>query len=173
MPSFCYLPRNELRKYKNVLKFSKKGDGNCGYYVLFKAFIFLGKNLIDKKLHKLAPNKSSAKSKIKELLKFGRDNVTHFVQHQGNSVPPKLIQILPNGNSHLFGLHHPNLCTDQDKIEAFMKTIGNSVYTEEFECQDGEKIDKKIFGGFINITSCCIQVQNQHHFVQCQCHNDK
>ncbi len=36
---------------------------------------------------------------------------------------------------------------EQDKINAFMATIGNSVYTEEFDDQDMEKIDKKFYLG--------------------------
>ncbi len=77
------------------------------------------------------------------MLKFRLDNLTHFVQHHNDSVPPKLVQLFPDVHSHIFGLYSCNLVTDQDKINALMETIGNSLYTEEFEHQDGEKIDKK------------------------------
>ncbi len=80
-----------------------------------------------------------------ELLDFGINNITHFVWHHDDSVPPTLVQRLPEGHSHSFGLQSPNLVTDQDKIKAFMKTIGSSVYTKEFDNQDEDKIDKKFY----------------------------
>ncbi len=46
---------------------------------------------------------------------------------------------------NIFGLNHPNFVTNQDKIDAFMDTIWNSVYTEEFEDQDKENFDKKFY----------------------------
>ena len=48
----------------------------------------------------------------------------------------KLVQLLLEGHSHMFGLNAPNLKTKQDRIDAFMKTIAESVYTEEFDNQD-------------------------------------
>ncbi len=57
MPSLTDLPQKELRTFDVALKIfgdnfgkihSPNGDGNCGYYVLFKAFKFLGKNLMEK-----------------------------------------------------------------------------------------------------------------------------
>ncbi len=55
----------------------------------------------------------------------------------------KLAQLLPEGHSHLFGLNAPNLETKQDMIDAFMETISNSVYTDEFDNQDRTKMDQK------------------------------
>ncbi len=60
-------------------------------------------------------------------------NVDSFVHHHDATVPPKVVQLLPEGHSHLFGLNAPNLKTRQDRIDAFMATIGNSVYTKEFD----------------------------------------
>ncbi len=77
-----------------------------------------------------------------ELLKFGKKNVDHFVCHPDATVPPKLVQILPQGHSHIFDLNAPNLKTKQDRIDAFMKTIAESVYTEEFDNQDKTLIDE-------------------------------
>ncbi len=71
--------------------------------------------------------------------------MSHFVWHHNDSVDLILVQLLPEGNSHVFGLYSPNLVTDQDKIDVFMDTIGNSVYTKKFDNQDQEKIDKKIY----------------------------
>ncbi len=79
------------------------GDGNCGYYALFKSFKFLGKNLMGKKLVHCAANPKTARTKRIELLKFGLKEVNNFVWHPDNSIRPKLIQILPDGHSHIFG----------------------------------------------------------------------
>ena len=142
MPSLTDIPQKELQNIdvaKKVFEdnFGKihdpEGDGNCGYYALFKAFKFLGKNLMNRKIGKCAANARGARAKRIELLKFGVDNVKNFVQDPDKSVKPKLVQILPEGPSHLFGLNSPNLVTEQDKIDAFMAMIGNSIYTEEFD----------------------------------------
>ncbi len=90
------------------------------------------------------------------MLDFGISNVMHFVWHHNDSVDTILVQ--PKGHSHIFGLYSPNLVTDQDKIDAFMETIGNSVHTKEF--------DREIlFGGIINFPSYFLQVENQHNVV--------
>ncbi len=60
----------------------------------------------------------------------------HFIHHHDHTVPPNLVQLLPKGHTHIFGLNAPNLRTKHDSIDAFMMTIGNSVYTEEFDNQD-------------------------------------
>ncbi len=71
-----------------------------------------------------------------ELVKSGKKNADHFACHNDATVPPKLVQLLPEGHSHIFGLNAPSLKTKQDRIDAFMATIRNSVYTEEFDNQD-------------------------------------
>ena len=59
MPSLSDLPQKELRNIEVALKIFEENfgeihdpdsDGNCGYYALFKAFKYLGKNLMGKKL---------------------------------------------------------------------------------------------------------------------------
>ncbi len=59
MPSLTDLLQKELRNIDVALKVfgenfgkihDRKGDGNCGYYTLFQAFKFMGKNLMGKKL---------------------------------------------------------------------------------------------------------------------------
>ena len=92
-----------------------------------------------------AANPKTARTKRIKLLNFGLKEVNNFVWHPDNSVWPKLIQILPDGHSHIFGLHSPNLVTKQDKIDAFTAMIGNSVYTEEFDNQDREKLDEDFY----------------------------
>ncbi len=67
----------------------------------------------------------------------------HFVCHHDNTVPPKLVQLLPKGHSHNFDLNTPNLKTKQDRIDAFMETIRNSIYTVEFNNQDRTRMDQK------------------------------
>ncbi len=119
-------------------------DGNCGYYALFKAFKFLGKNLMKKIVGSVANPKGARRKRIK-LLNFGLKEVNKLVWHPDNSVRPKLIQILSDGHSHIFGMHSPNLVTEQDKIDAFMEMIGNSIKTEEFDKHNGEKIDDDFY----------------------------
>ncbi len=134
-----------LRTILAVKNHIPTGDGNCGYYALFNAFKFLGKNLMGKKLVHCAANPKTAWTKRIDLLKFGLKEFNNFVQHHDNSIRPKLNQILPDGHSHIFGLHGQNLVTKQNKIDAFMATIGNSIYTEEFDRQDREKLDKDFY----------------------------
>ncbi len=87
-----------------------------------------------------------------ELVKLGKKNVDHFVRHSDVTVPPKLVQLLPEGHLHLFGLNAPNLKTKHDRIDAFMKTIAESVFTEEFDNQDKTMMDKK---WYLEATSTC------------------
>ncbi len=88
MPSLTDLPEKELQNIDVALKvvednFGKihdpKGDGNCGYYALFKAFKFMGKNLAGKKLIYCAQNPKTAKAKRIELLNFGKKEAKNFV----------------------------------------------------------------------------------------------
>ncbi len=69
-----------------------------------------------------------ARTKRMELVKFGKKNVDYFVCHHDATVPPKFGQILPQGHSHIFGLNAINLKIKQDRIDAFMETIRNSVH---------------------------------------------
>ncbi len=87
-----------------------------------------------------------------ELVKFGKKNVDHFIRHPDATVPPKFVQILPQGHLHIFGLNAPNLKTKQDRIDAFMKTIAESVYTEEFDNQDKILMDDR---WYLEATSTC------------------
>ncbi len=89
-----------------------------------------------------AANPKGARKMRIELLNFGLKEIDDFVWHPDNSVRPNLIQMLPDGYSHIFWLHSPNLVTEQDMIDAYMETIGNSVYTKEFDNQDKEKLDE-------------------------------
>ncbi len=57
----------------------------------------------------------------------------------------KLVQLLYDSHSHLLGLHEPNLKTKQNRIDAFMETIGKTVYPEEFGNQDRTRIDQKFY----------------------------
>ncbi len=120
------------------------GDGNCGYYVLFKAFKFMDKKFMGKNLAKkivyCAQNPKAARAKRIELLEFGKNEAKNFVWDPDKSVKPKLILILPDSHSHIFGMHSPNLVTEQDKIDAFMATIGNSVYIKEYDDHIGEQL---------------------------------
>ncbi len=59
MPPITDLPRKELKNSKVAFKvleenlgeiYDPKGDGNCGYYAMFEAFEFLGKDQDGKKL---------------------------------------------------------------------------------------------------------------------------
>ncbi len=154
MPTLTDLPQKELRNFDVALKVFQEnfgkihnptGDGNCGYYVLFKAFKFLGRNLMGKKLVRCAANQKTARTKRIKLLKFGLKEVNNFVWHPDNSIRPKLIQLLPDSHSHIFGSHSPNLVTKQDKINAFMATIGDSIYTKAFDNQDGEELEKDFY----------------------------
>ncbi len=110
------------------------GVGNCGYYAIFEAFKFLGKDQAASN-STLIKNYPIERLKRIELIRFGK-NVNHFVHHHDDTVPLILVQLLPEGCSHLFGLNVRNLNTKQDRIDAFMATIGNSIYTEEFDNQD-------------------------------------
>ncbi len=92
-----------------------------------------------------AANQKGARKKRIKLINFGLKKVNNFVWHPDNSVWPKLIQFLPDGHSHIFGLHSPNLASKQDKINAFMEMIGNSIYTKEFDNQDEEKLYKDFY----------------------------
>ncbi len=76
-----------------------------------------------------------------KLVKFGKKNVDHFVRHPDATVPPKFVQLLSEVHSRLFGLNAPNLNTKQDRIDAFVETIAESVYTEEFDNQDRTRMD--------------------------------
>ncbi len=78
-----------------------------------------------------------------ELVKSGKKNVDHFACHNDATAPPKLVQLLPEGHSHIFGLNAPSLKTKQDRIDAFMATIGNSVYTEEFDNHNRDSMDDR------------------------------
>ncbi len=69
----------------------------------------------------------------------------HFIWHHNDSVDPILVQLLPEGHSYIIGLQCPNLVTDQDKIDTIMETIGNSVYSKEFDNQNEEEINKKFY----------------------------
>ncbi len=87
-----------------------------------------------------------------ELVKFGKKNVDHFVHHHDCTVPPKLVQLLPEGHSHIFGLNAPNLRTKKDMIDAFMATIGNFVYTDEFDNQNRTRMKDK---WYLEASSTC------------------
>ncbi len=78
-----------------------------------------------------------------ELVEFGKKNVEHFVCHHNATVPMKLVQLLPEGHFHIFVLNAPKLKTKQDRIDTFIETIGNSVYTDEFDNQDMTRMDQK------------------------------
>ncbi len=154
MPSITDLPVAEFKDKSVAFKFleeklgeiiNPKGDGNCGYYALFLALQHLNSNLISEKLYVYAANKSTAKAKRKQLLKYGIDNCNHFVRHHDDSTPPNIIQLIPEGHMHLFGLHEPNLRSEQDRVDVFMKAIGDSIYTEEFDHQPPGNIDKKFY----------------------------
>ena len=151
MPSLTNLPQKEIRNIDVAIKIFEDnfgvdkihdpdGDGNCGYYVLFKAFKFMGKNLMGRKIATCAANQKTARAKRIELLKFGKKEVKNFVRDPDKSIKPKLIQILPDGHLHIFGMNSPNLVTEEDKIDAFMATIGNSIYTKEYDDYVGETL---------------------------------
>ncbi len=59
-----------------------------------------------------AGNPRGARAKRIELLQFGLSEVNNFVRHHDNSVRPNLIQILPAGHLHIFGLNSKNLVTE-------------------------------------------------------------
>ncbi len=118
-------------------------DGKCGYYLLFQTFEYLEKST--PKEFSISQNSSMAKAKRKDLPQFGKQNVNNYVWYHDKSISTKLAQILPDGYSHLFDLHSPNLCMDWDKLDAFMETIRNSVYTEDFENQEEKGMDKNSF----------------------------
>ncbi len=105
------------------------GDGDCRYYAIFEAFKLLGKDLAGKKLYTYQKLYSVARGKRFELVKFGKRNFDLFVCHHDNTVPPKLVQLLPEEYSHLFGLNAPNLKTNQNRIDTFIETIGKTVWT--------------------------------------------
>ncbi len=60
----------------------------------------------------MAQNQSKAKAKRKELLKFGLNKLTHFDWHHNDTVTSKLVQLLPDGHSHICGFYSPNCITD-------------------------------------------------------------
>ncbi len=128
------------------------GDGDCGYCAIFEAFEFLEKDRAGKKLYTYKQRYPIARVKGMELIKFGKKNVNHFVRHPDATIPPKFVQFLPEGHSHLFGLNAPSLKTKQDRIDAFMEIIKISVYTEEFENQDRTLMDEKWYS---EATSTC------------------
>ncbi len=128
------------------------GGGNYGYYSIFEAFTFLGTDLAGKKLYTYKQRYPVARAKRLELVKFGRKNVDHFICHHDNTAPPNFVQLLPEGHSHIFGLNAPNLKTKQDRIDAFMETIRNFVYTDEFDNQDRTRMDQK---WYLEATSSC------------------
>ncbi len=161
MPSITDLPQQELRNPKVAFKVLGENlgeikevdrDGNCGYYAIFTSFEFLGKDQDGKKLYTYQQKYTVARTKRVELVKFGKKNVDHFVRHSDATVPPKLVQLLPEGHSHLFGLNSPNLNTKQKRIDAFMETIGNTVYTEEFDNQDRTMMEDR---WYLEASSTC------------------
>ncbi len=77
-------------------------------------------------LHLLA-KMLSCKNKKDGTGQIWENNVDHFVRHYDATVPPKLVQLLPEGHSCVFGLNALNLKTKQDGVDAFMATIGNSI----------------------------------------------
>ncbi len=152
MPSITYLPSQELRSHQvaftvlgeNLGDIAKvDGDGNCRYYAIFKSFEFLVKDQAGKKLYTYQQRYPIARQKRIELVKFGKKNVDHFVYHPDATVPLKFVQLLPEGHSHLFGLNASDLKTKQDRIDTFMATIRNSVFTEGFDNQDRTRMDNK------------------------------
>ncbi len=142
MPSITDSPSWEFRSPEVAFKLfeenlgqihDQKGDGNSLYYVIFEAFQFLGKDQACKKLFTYKQNYPIVRIKRMELIRFGKTKVDHFVCHPDAFVSIKLVQLLPERHSHLFGLNAPNLNTKHDRNDAFMETTGNSVYTEEFD----------------------------------------
>ena len=79
------------------------------------------------KIGTCAANARGARAKRIKLLKFGLSNVNNFVWDPDKNIKPKLIQILPKGQLHIFGMNSSNLVTEQEKIDAFMATNGKSV----------------------------------------------
>ncbi len=74
------LPREGLRNSEVAFKVLEEnlgeicdqdGDGNCGYYAIFEAFSFLGKDLAGKKLFTYKHKYSVARAKRLELVKLG------------------------------------------------------------------------------------------------------
>ncbi len=65
-------------------------------------------DLAGKKLYTYKQKYSVANGKRFELVKLGNRNVDHFVHHHNNTVVPQLVQLNPEGHSHLFGLNAPN-----------------------------------------------------------------
>ncbi len=98
-----------------------------------------------KKIVICAQNPKTARAKRIKLLNFGKKEAKNFVWDPDKSVKPKLIHFLPDGHLHIFGMHSPNLVTEQDKIDAFMATIGESLYTEEYDDCVGEKLPDDIY----------------------------
>ncbi len=134
MPSIIDLPIQELRNADVAFKvleensgeiFNPEGDGNCGYYVGFEAFAVLGKDRAGKKLYTYQPKYFIARQKQMELFKFGKKNVDHFVCHPDATVSPKLVQILPEGHSHIFGLNAPNLKTKRIGLMHLKRQLQN------------------------------------------------
>ena len=154
MPSITDLPVAEFKDKSVAFKVLEEklgeihdpnGDGNCGYYALFQALKVLERNLAGQKFPGNAANKTTAKRTRKQLLKYGKDNCNHFVRHHDDSTPPNIIQLIPEGHMHLFGLHEPNLRSKQEQIDAFMEAVGNSIYTKEFDHQPPGNIDNEFW----------------------------
>ncbi len=59
---------------------------------------------------------------------------------------------LPGGHLHLFSLNAPNLNTKQERIDAFVATIAESVFTEEFDNQDKTRIKDR---WYLEASSTC------------------
>ncbi len=75
-------------------------------------------------------------------MKFGTKNGNHFVYHYENTLPSNIVQFLPNGHSHIFGLHGLNNNISQGRINQFMKTIENIIFIEEFDNHVEAKMDQ-------------------------------
>ncbi len=103
------------------------GDGNYGYYAIFEAFKYLGKDLDGKKHFTFKQRYLIARQNM-ELVKFGNKNVNHFVCHYDDTVSPKLVQLLPEGHSHIFGLNCSNLKTKHNRNDKFMEMIRICLY---------------------------------------------
>ncbi len=136
------------------------GDGNCRYYAILEAFSFLGKVLANKNLSLVSKDTQLQEQEEWNLSIW--EKLDYFVCRHDITVPPKLVQHLPEGHAHIFGLNAPNLRTKQDRIDVFMVTIGNSVYTEEFDNQDRTNMKQKWYlkATYPSALSLCIQVQH-------------
>ncbi len=97
MPSITDLLSQELRNPEVVFKVLGENsgkinrDGNCGYYAIFEAFEFLGKDSNGKKLFTYKKKYLIARTKRMELVEFGKKNMDHFVRHDDSTVQIKLV----------------------------------------------------------------------------------